>query len=131
MNNLHISNILGLNNDEKKEKFGSELFKNSNSPTVKSEIDDIFKNLKNKRESKLRLYNDELLICLKKIKMNSVNTDMFLFHTVRDKIIGHNEYDAEECMEYVKCELIKNKIDVHVVNKTTLFISWKFSELYK
>lgn len=131
MDKISIASILSLPEEEIVGSFGTCTILSQKKKSVKKEVDDLMRINKERREHKIKLYRTALRDCIRKIKKEDEMRKTDTFFRVDEIVYGHPEYDKEECIEYVIIELKKFLFDVFQYDQSTIFVSWKFTELHK
>jgi hypothetical protein len=112
-NELDVNNIAKLSNFENtnlSEKFIIDKLKNIN----KEEIS----NLK-------KIYDIKYKDCLLKIN-NAIDLGLTdIFFKITDAHFGIKSYNSHSCLVYIQLKLRKNKFETMILNKNSMFISWK------
>lgn len=125
MNKINIANIISVPVEQVVGVIGTETNINE---SVRSKIDDVLRLNKERRDNKQKIYRSLLKGCVEKIRQQNILRKTETTYTVEDIVYGHPEYDREECIEYMINSLRKYNVCVCLLNKTTLFLYWKFME---
>jgi hypothetical protein len=148
MNNISIKNIFDDNYNftkslgvdfKKTEKYTLENINvndiTNNSSYVKLSDDFIInkikynENFENKKTTDLyeSKYND----CLMKIN-NAIDLNITdIFFEVLDCHFGYKLYNSYKCLEFIQNKLRKKNFSTLILNKNTIFVSWKNSNFIK
>lgn len=131
MNKISISSILSVPEEEIVEKFDSTKILPSNKKTIRSEVDDLIRSRKQRRESKIKLYRTVLRNCIKKINLKNKDGSVETFYKVDKLIFGCPEYDCGECVDYIVTELRSMDFDILQITEDIIYISWKYIEYHR
>lgn len=132
MNKISISNLLSVPEDQIIGGFGTHnIISSQTKKSVKNEVEELLRINKERRENKIKLYRCILRNCIRKIKTDDAVRKTDTFFKVDEIMYGHPEYDRDECIEYITIELKKFLFDVFQIQRNTIFISWKYTELHK
>jgi hypothetical protein len=89
----------------------------------------LLKNIQEKRIKKRNWLVDEYNKCCAQIKDANETGLTDIFFTLPEIIVEHSSYKHKEALEYISKNLREQKLDTHIVNERTLFVTWKYLEL--
>lgn len=86
---------------------------------------------KNKEESKAVIYDIVLGKCVEKILETTKQTDnSFILFELPKVIIGHPNYDINECAKYLEKKLINKGYKINHIDSRFLYIDWSSDSTY-
>lgn len=93
-------------------------------------INDLFEVKNNIIHKLYTCYNKYYEYCIEKIKSSNKLKKTDIIFSVPSIIFANNDYSSKDCITFIENKLKKMKFDTLVVDSRTLFVSWKYVELY-
>uniref|UniRef100_A0A6C0EBI7 Uncharacterized protein n=1 Tax=viral metagenome TaxID=1070528 RepID=A0A6C0EBI7_9ZZZZ len=112
-------------------RIDTDLFNGKTNDELNFDSDILLQKIINKRKKIRELHVKYFNICCKKIESaDSVGMTDIIFKLPK-MIEEINDFDFKDCIEYISKNLKRQKLDTYIINKRTLFVSWKYIELNK
>ena len=87
--------------------------------------------VKDQRRRKIyNTYNDLYIKCLNQIKYKNSISKTDCIYIIPSIIFGDMDYNSIDCLNFIEYKLKISKFDTLKINQTSIFISWKYLELY-
>ena len=131
MDKININNLFpNQNNDFKPldvySLYGSKDAKLTNQVTFS--IDNLLNKNKLKRLKVYKEYHKIYRMCLTKVSI-AINMDLLnICYQIPENAIGYNNYDKNDCLNYLQEKLKLMYMDTFVISDNTLFVSWEHVE---
>lgn len=87
-------------------------------------IQDIFKTQQEKEKHRMRIYENILSKCFKKIKELALHEEFYCFFPLPEYIPGHPIYNMTECVQFILNSLHDKGFHARYVDPFMIFISW-------
>jgi hypothetical protein len=115
---LNVRSLYNFNN-----KCSLKLNEDTRKP-VNFSIDSLINVRKEKQKKIHDKYKRITDTCLNNIKSANKIYQTDIIFNVPLTVLGCNEYDSLECLDYIEYKLRKLHMDTYIISKTTIFISW-------
>lgn len=116
----NVDTYLNTNNIVREERYNTNKFDTRELIEIKN------KKIKYLYENYNKYYN----YCIQKIKnANNLKKTDIIF-SVPTTIFNNNEYNSDNCINFIETKLKKHEFDTIQLSENSIFISWKYIELY-
>ena len=95
-----------------------------NSRKFSYSLQDIYKNQREREKQRMKIYENILSKCYKKIKEMSLHEEKICFFPLPEYIPGQPIYNMTECVQYILNSLHDSGFHARYVNPFMIFISW-------
>jgi hypothetical protein len=100
-----------------------------NSRKFSYSLQDIYSNHVEKEKYRMRIYENILAKCYKKIKDMSLHEETFCFFTLPEYLPGHPLYNMTQCVQYILNSLHDKGFHARYVDPFMIFITWSFPKV--
>jgi hypothetical protein len=126
---LSINSLFGEHSDMLQTSTGGldikSLFLNNGINKSNFDYRMILKDISDKKDKKIKLYDTMKNACFTMIKQAQNNSITDIIFTVPEIVTECSEYDSKSCLYYIKCKLREQFIDSLLLSHTQLFVTWK------